>query len=95
LGVNITFFPQHFLGLNGIPRRYSEYPDIFINFNLIRSIGSIISSLSRIMFIFLIFESLVRRRFLLYLDFQNSINDYYSGILPNDHTFRNSTLILY
>ena len=95
LGVNITFFPQHFLGLNGIPRRYSEYPDIFINFNLIRSIGSIISSLSRIIFIFLIFESLVRRRFLLYLDFQNSINDYYSGILPNDHTFRNSTLILY
>jgi cytochrome c oxidase subunit 1 len=59
IGVNLTFFPQHFLGLQGMPRRISDYPDAFAGWNLVSSFGSLVSVASLFVFFHVLYKQLV------------------------------------
>lgn len=91
-GVNLTFFPQHFLGINGIPRRYSDYPDSFSFWNIISSLGSYISLSSIILIIFILWESLTNNRPLILNPPLNLSIDFLSNNPPLNHTFNQSSL---
>lgn len=87
IGVNLTFFPQHFLGLRGMPRRYSDYPDNFLSWNIISSIGSFISIIRLTILMFLIWEALSSKRIIINIFYLNSSLEWLNSYPPLNHRY--------
>ena len=62
VGVNVCFFPMHFLGFAGMPRRIPDFPDAFSQWNTVSSIGSIITMISSVLFIYIIFVTFTENK---------------------------------
>lgn len=62
IGVNLTFFPMHFLGLSGMPRRIPDYPDAFFVWNSVASFGSYFSTISILLFFYIVYISLIQKK---------------------------------
>ncbi|WP_062227491.1 cytochrome c oxidase subunit I [Aureimonas frigidaquae] len=62
IGVNLVFFPQHFLGAAGMPRRYADYPDAFAGWNFVSSMGSYVSGVSILIFLWGVYEAFRAKR---------------------------------
>nr|UEP13599.1 cytochrome c oxidase subunit I [Betasyrphus serarius] len=87
VGVNVTFFPQHFLGLAGMPRRYSDYPDAYTTWNVVSTIGSTISLVGIIMFMIIVWKSMIKQRQIIYTMQLNSSIEWYQNIPPAEHSY--------
>nr|ALQ78789.1 cytochrome c oxidase subunit 1 [Glycera capitata] len=93
VGVNITFFPQHFLGLAGMPRRYSDYPDAYTKWNIISSIGSMISMVAVVMFIFIVWEALISQRAVLSSTHQPTFMEWQDSLPLDFHNLPETGII--
>nr|UDD74616.1 cytochrome c oxidase subunit I [Monodiamesa sp. 2 CZ-2021a] len=93
VGVNLTFFPQHFLGLAGMPRRYSDYPDAYTSWNVVSTLGSSISLVGVLFFLFIIWESMVTNRMPLYPVQLNSSIEWYQNLPPAEHSYAELPLL--
>nr|QEO33529.1 cytochrome c oxidase subunit I [Conanalus pieli] len=93
VGVNLTFFPQHFLGLAGMPRRYSDYPDSYTSWNVISSLGSTISFIGILILVFIIWESMIYQRPVLFpLNMVSSL-EWYQNLPPAEHSYSELPLL--
>jgi len=57
VGVNLVFFPQHFLGLAGMPRRIPDYPDAFAGWNMVSSLGTVVTIIATLYFFYVIISA--------------------------------------
>ena len=58
VGVNLIFFPMHFLGMNGMPRRYPDYPDAMAGWNYVASVGFAITFIGALFFLYIVYHTL-------------------------------------
>nr|UPM56589.1 cytochrome c oxidase subunit 1 [Megalurothrips usitatus] len=93
-GVNLTSFPQHFLGLMGMPRRYSDYPFLYEFWNKISSFGSVISLTATIYFIFILWESMVSQRVVISVNMMNWSIEWQKSTPTKEHCFQENFKVL-
>jgi cytochrome c oxidase subunit 1 len=62
VGVNLAFFPMHFLGLAGMPRRYADYPDAYAGWNYVSSVGAFIAGFGVLIFLVVLLDAFLRKR---------------------------------
>merc|ERR1711974_417741 len=86
-GVNITFFPMRFLGLAGMPRRYSDFPDFYIGFNFLARVGSMISIFSVVLLLFTLLEAWASNRPALTVISSPSRIEFRHRFPPIDHRY--------
>nr|BAJ24453.1 cytochrome c oxidase subunit I [Pulchriphyllium giganteum] len=94
VGVNLTFFPQHFLGLAGMPRRYIDYPDMFLMWNILSSMGAMISALSMMAFFTMIWESMMSLRQVMSGSQTSSSNEWKQNMPPKEHTYNELPILI-
>nr|WMV00467.1 cytochrome oxidase subunit I [Rhodopsalta leptomera] len=94
VGVNMTFFPQHFLGLSGMPRRYSDYPDAYMSWNMISSMGSIMSLIGIMLLLFIVWESFISMRLVLYTNSIQSSIEWMQKFPPSEHSYNEMPLLI-
>lgn len=95
IGVNLTFFPIHFLGLAGIPRRYSDYPDAFFFWNMISRLGSLIRLGAVFFLVFILWDRFSRQRPALISSFNSSRLEAYHPMPPLEHRYPSSPKLFF
>lgn len=91
LGVNLTFFPMHFAGLNGMPRRIPDYPDVYYIWNSISSYGSLLSFFGVIVFLIIIIRAF-EENFIFF--FKEDIKEFINKILIYYYLYKKNSFIL-
>jgi cytochrome c oxidase subunit 1 len=91
--VNLTFLPLHFAGLHGFPRKYTEYPDAFFVWNMVASLGSMISLFASFLLVFRFIEAFISFRKVV-RDNRTACMTEWNLVRPQSHSYNQRVLQL-